>query len=173
MIYCWHDRLCVPFPNVTAIVGSAQIRRMTEADLDTVLEIEGLSYDFPWTRGIFRDCLQAQHYCQLLLSDGHIIGYCVMSTGAGEAHILNICVHPEQRQQGWGRYLLRQLVVEAARRQADLLLLEVRISNQSAIRLYDSLGFNEIGLRRNYYPSTQGREDALLMALQLFPDILS
>jgi ribosomal-protein-alanine N-acetyltransferase len=145
---------------------------MAEADLDTVLEIEGVSYDFPWTRGIFRDCLQAEHYCQLLIDDGHIIGYCVMSTGAGEAHVLNVCVHPRQRQQGWGRYLLRQMVAEAARRQADLLLLEVRISNQSAIHLYDSLGFNEIGLRRNYYPSKQGREDALLMALQLISDTL-
>lgn len=145
---------------------------MTEADLDTVLAIEGLSYDFPWTRGIFSDCLQAGHCCRLLIDNGRIIGYSVMSTGAGEAHVLNVCVHPAQRQQGWGRYLLRQLVVEAARRQADLLLLEVRISNQSAIRLYDSLGFNEIGLRRNYYPSKQGREDALLMALQLISDTL-
>lgn len=152
---------------------SLQTRDMAEDDLDRVMEIERLSYDFPWTRGIFCDCLQAQHYCQVLLFGDKISGYGVMSTGGGEAHILNVCVHPHQRQLGWGRHLMRQLIVEAARRQADLLLLEVRMSNLAAIRLYESIGFNEIGMRRNYYPATHGREDALVMALQLIPSTLS
>ena len=92
-----------------------------------------------------------------------------MSVGAGEAHILNVCVHPEYRSRGLGSRLLQRLLTLARKHGADTAFLEVRISNRAALGLYQKLGFNEIGLRRGYYPLEDGKEDAVLLALSLTP----
>ena len=96
-----------------------------------------------------------------------MIGYAVMSMAAGEAHVLNLCIHPQQRGKGLGRALLHSLEKVAKSNQVDMMLLEVRQSNRIAINLYESIGFNELGWRKNYYPSHAGREDAVVMARQL------
>jgi ribosomal-protein-alanine N-acetyltransferase len=137
------------------------------ADLDAVMEIESRAYDFPWTQGIFRDCLRVGYCCWCYEIDGLIQGYGVMSVAAGESHILNISVRPESRRQGIGSKLMKHFLQLARRHDADTVMLEVRPSNKLAIKLYEKLGFNEIGVRRNYYPAHQGREDALLLALSL------
>ena len=137
------------------------------ADLDAVMEIESSAYDFPWTQGIFRDCLRVGYCCWCYEIDGLIQGYGVMSVAAGESHILNISVRPESRRQGIGSKLMKHFLQLARRHDADTVMLEVRPSNKLAIKLYEKLGFNEIGVRRNYYPAHQGREDALLLALSL------
>jgi ribosomal-protein-alanine N-acetyltransferase len=137
------------------------------ADLDAVMEIESRAYDFPWTQGIFRDCLRVGYCCWCYESDGLIQGYGVMSVAAGESHILNISVRPESQRQGIGSKLMKHFLQLARRHDADTVMLEVRPSNKLAIKLYEKLGFNEIGVRRNYYPAHQGREDALLLALSL------
>ena len=137
------------------------------ADLDAVMEIESRAYDFPWTQGIFRDCLRVGYCCWCYEIDGLIQGYGVMSVAAGESRILNISVRPESRRQGIGSKLMKHFLQLARRHDADTVMLEVRPSNKLAIKLYEKLGFNEIGVRRNYYPAHQGREDALLLALSL------
>ena len=137
------------------------------ADLDAVMEIESRAYDFPWTQGIFRDCLRVGYCCWCYENDGFIQGYGVMSVAAGESHILNISVRPESQRQGIGSKLMKHFLQLARRHDADTVMLEVRPSNKLAIKLYEKLGFNEIGVRRNYYPAHQGREDALLLALSL------
>ena len=137
------------------------------ADLDAVMDIESRAYDFPWTQGIFRDCLRVGYCCWCYENDGFIQGYGVMSVAAGESHILNISVRPESRRQGIGSKLMKHFLQLARRHDADTVMLEVRPSNKLAIKLYEKLGFNEIGVRRNYYPAHQGREDALLLALSL------
>ena len=137
------------------------------ADLDAVMEIESRAYDFPWTQGIFRDCLRVGYCCWCYEIDGLIQGYGVMSVAAGESHILNISVRPESQRQGIGSKLMKHFLQLARRHDADTVMLEVRPSNKLAIKLYEKLGFNEIGVRRNYYPAHQGREDALLLALSL------
>lgn len=137
------------------------------ADLDAVMEIESRAYDFPWTEGIFRDCLRVGYCCWCYEIDGLIQGYGVMSVAAGESHILNISVRPESQRQGIGSKLMKHFLQLARRHDADTVMLEVRPSNKLAIKLYEKLGFNEIGVRRNYYPAHQGREDALLLALSL------
>jgi len=137
------------------------------ADLDAVMEIESRAYDFPWTQGIFRDCLRVGYCCWCYEIDGLIQGYGVMSVAAGESHILNISVRPESQRQGIGSKLMKRFMQLARRHDADTVMLEVRPSNKLAIKLYEKLGFNEIGVRRNYYPAHQGREDALLLALSL------
>src|SRR5690606_41814343 len=86
---------------------AAHMRPMRQADIEAVMAIETRAYPFPWTAGIFRDCLRAGHHCWVLESGQGIIGYGVLSAAAGEAHILNVCVAPELQGQGHGRRLLR------------------------------------------------------------------
>jgi len=146
------------------------LRRMREDDLDAVMAIEILAYPFPWTLGILRDCLRAGHPAWVLLSDGRVIGYFLMSVAAGEGHVLNVCIAPEQQGLGHGRKLLRAILQLARGHGAERVFLEVRPSNIGAIALYFDMGFNEIGRRPRYYPAKDGREDALVMAIELLPD---
>ncbi|WP_045770559.1 ribosomal protein S18-alanine N-acetyltransferase [Xanthomonas albilineans] len=150
--------------------SAANLRTLREADLDGVMEIERRSYPFPWTRGIFRDCLQAGYPGWVLTEQGEIVGYGVISVAAAEAHILNVCVAPERQSRGYGRLLLRALIKYGADLGARRVFLEVRPSNSNAIALYHSEGFNEIGRRPRYYPAVHGREDAVVMAIELFFD---
>lgn len=145
----------------------SRIRPLAMADLDAVMEIEPRAYDYPWTQGIFRDCLRVGYCCWCYEVDGDIQGYGVMSVAAGESHILNVTVHPELQGQGIGSKLMKHFLQLARRHDADIVMLEVRPTNKPAISLYEKLGFNEIGVRRNYYPADEGREDALLLALSL------
>jgi [ribosomal protein S18]-alanine N-acetyltransferase len=146
---------------------AAQLRPMTEADIDAVMGIELEAYPFPWTHAIFRDCLRAGYACWVLDGDGGLLGYGVLSAAAGEAHVLNVCVSPRHQGEGHGRRLMRRLIDLARWHHAERIFLEVRPSNPAAIALYDSLGFNEIARRANYYPAAGGREDAIVMALEL------
>ncbi|MFC0676901.1 ribosomal protein S18-alanine N-acetyltransferase [Lysobacter korlensis] len=145
------------------------LRPMREDDLDAVYEIEIRAYPFPWTAGIFRDCLRADYPSWVLLEDDRVIGYFLLSLAADEAHVLNVCVAPERQGRGHGRRLLRSILQLARGRGAQRVFLEVRPTNHGAIALYDSEGFNEIGRRPRYYPAANGREDALVMAIELLP----
>jgi len=148
----------------------AMLRPMRESDLDAVQAVEDRAYPFPWTQGIFRDCLRADYPAWVLEQDGQLAGYFLMSIAADEAHVLNICIAPEFQGHGHGRRLLRSLLQLARGRRAQRVFLEVRPSNPNAIALYFSEGFNEIGRRPRYYPAHNGREDALVMAIELLPD---
>lgn len=142
---------------------------MRESDIDAVMAIEVRAYPFPWTAGIFSDCLNAAYPAWLLIQDEAIVGYGVISIAAREAHLLNICIAPEEQGQGHGRRLLHALLA-IARPQAERIFLEVRPSNPRAIALYFDEGFNEIGRRPRYYPTSVGREDAIVMAMEFLPD---
>lgn len=143
------------------------LRPMTKQDLDQIMAIEVRAYPYPWTRGIFRDCLKHDYHCLLHEQDGAIIAYGVISAAVEEMHILNLTVTPDRQQQGLGKRLLTTLEMIGRGLDAKTCFLEVRPSNTSAIRLYLNHGFNEVGLRKNYYPTQQGREHALLMAKTL------
>ncbi len=149
-------------------------RVMQAADLDRVVENELRAYAYPWTRGNFTDCLKARNECRVVCSDGEIIGHGVLSFGAGEGHLLNVCIRRDEQGHGYGRLLVRHMLERARLRSAEIVFLEVRPSNLVACRLYESLGFNEIGVRKNYYPAHVGHEDALVMALDMraCPDAL-
>ena len=157
--------------NARAAPGNAvSLRPMREDDLDTVMAIERRAYPFPWTRGILRDCLRAGYPAWVLVDGDVAIGYAVLSVAAGEAHVLNICVDPRVQGRGHGRRLLHALLHLARGRGAQRLFLEVRPSNRGALALYHAEGFNEIGRRPRYYPAHGGREDAIVMAMELFAD---
>ena len=148
-------------------VSDSQLRLIKQVDIDAVMAVELRCYPFPWTAGIFRDCLLAGHECWMLEGRTGIIGYFVLSSAAGEGHLLNICVAPEHQGHGQGRRLLRQVLEVARWHQLQRLFLEVRPTNPQAIALYESEGFNEIGRRPNYYPASKGREDGIVMAIEL------
>ena len=142
-------------------------RRMAEHDLPAVIELECAAYMFPWSVGIFRDCLRVGYSCRVLENHAGLIGYGIMSMGAGEAHVLNLCVRADLRGQGTGRRLLVWMLDAARAAAHGWAFLEVRPSNRPAILLYESLGFASVGLRGGYYQAVGGREDALVYRLDL------
>jgi [ribosomal protein S18]-alanine N-acetyltransferase len=142
---------------------------LSETNLAAVLEIERSAYAFPWTEGIFRDCIKAGYSGWVLSDRGAegLLGYAVMSMAVGEAHILNLAVDPTRRRQGLARFLLAHLLQVARAAHCTIALLEVRRSNKAALRLYQTFGFQQIGTRRGYYPGHEQREDAFVLALDL------
>ncbi len=141
---------------------------MHPAHLPQVLEIEVRAYPFPWTEGILKDCLKAGYSSWVVTNTlGEVLAYSFMSMAVGEAHILNICVDPRQQRQGLGLFLMQHLTTLARAANCTIVLLEVRKSNKGAFKLYDSLGFQRLGVRKNYYPAHDGREDAIVLGLEL------
>ena len=145
----------------------AALRAMRLDDIEVVAQLEAEAYEFPWTLGIFRDCLRAGYECWVLVQSDEVIGYAVLSVAAGEAHLLNVCIARAQAGHGHGTRLVRRMIDLARWHHAERMFLEVRPSNGRAIALYDRIGFNEIGRRPNYYPAKRGREDAIVMAIEL------
>jgi len=144
-------------------VPELTIRSMLGSDIPEVVRLEHAAYAFPWTEGIFRDCLRVNYFCCVVEVGRALVGYGVMSVAAAEAHLLNVCVAESYRCRGIGRRVLNHLLREAAANGARESFLEVRPSNFAAIRLYESLGFKQIGLRRGYYQAFEGREDAIVL----------
>jgi ribosomal-protein-alanine N-acetyltransferase len=144
-----------------------RIREMGYDDLGKVIEIELAAYEHPWTLGIFRDCIRVGYNCFVYERNGSIVAYGIIMIGAGEAHVLNLCVQPQYQNQGIGRYMLEHLEQQARNAACRMLLLEVRESNLIAIELYLSSGYNELGVRSGYYPAEYGREDAIILAKSL------
>ncbi len=146
------------------------IRQMAHDDLQHVCDIERRSYEYPWSHGVFRDCLLAGYQCMVLDLDGEVAGYAVLSIAAGEAHILNICVEPRLRARGLGAKLLDELLLRARAASVREVFLEVRPSNETALALYKKKGFVQIAERPAYYQAHDGREDAAVLSKKLIID---
>jgi ribosomal-protein-alanine N-acetyltransferase len=144
-----------------------RFRAMTPADVPGVGAVERASYQFPWSEGIFRDCLRVGYLCRVAECDGQIVAYGIVAMGAGEAHVLNLCVSGRARSRGIGRQMLRLLLERSSQAGMQDVFLEVRPSNAHACALYQSIGFAEVGRRRGYYQAVGGREDALVLKLAL------
>lgn len=156
------------FPGSVSRQDLIRIRRMHPEDLASVIAIEGENYSFPWSPAIFGDCLGNITYnCWVCEDSGEIIGFAVVSIGAGEAHIMNICVRKTSAKQGIGTKLLDNIIATTSKKAARIFL-EVRPSNLAATALYHKRGFQQIGRRKSYYPSQNGpSEDAIVLALDL------
>jgi len=148
-------------------IFEGKFRLMLEDDLDEVITIEKAAYPYPWTRGIFHDCLHIGYLCWVLEINEKIVAYSVMSVAVGEAHLLTLVVPEAEQGKGYGKKMLNEMIEHAAGDNASTLYLEVRTSNKIAIQLYHERGFNELGIRNNYYPADKGREDALILGLDL------
>ena len=150
--------------------GGFILRPMTESDVDSVHALETTTNPHPWTPGIIRNCLTSGNQCWLLEQDGELAGYSVTMCAVGEGHLLNIAISPDFQGQGLGSKLMDFIKDDLAQLGAEVLFLEVRVSNRKAIELYLKSDFTEVGCRRNYYPcakSKSGREDALVMVKDL------
>lgn len=154
---------------MSAVVESPGLsfRPMEKSDIDAVMAIELSVYAYPWTKRIMADCIRVGYHCSIGEVDGVLASYCIMSTGAGEAHILNLCVAEEFQRRGLGQLLLTNMLNDAKEEGIEDIFLEVRPSNHAAIMLYEGLGFNQMGTRKDYYPAKNGREDAVILALNL------
>ncbi len=144
-----------------------QFRLMVDTDLDAVIAIEEKVYPYPWTRGIFYDCLRIGYLCQVLEKNGKLVAYSIMSVAVAESHLLTLVVAIDEQRKGYGKKMLNEMIQQAVSDNANTMYLEVRTSNEAAIQLYYQRGFNELGVRNNYYPAEHGREDALMLALDL------
>ena len=144
-----------------------ELSRMREQELEEVLSIEDAIYTHPWTRGNFVDSLRAGYQCCVLRLGSELIGYFVLMVAAGEAHLLNLSIAPSRQRAGHGSLLLKEAADHARSLGARSLFLEVRPSNRGAQALYTRFGFRKIAVRRGYYPAVEGREDALVLTLQL------
>lgn len=145
----------------------ATIREMGHDDLAMVSDIERRSYEFPWSHGVFRDCLLAGYQSIVLVSQDRVAGYGILSVAAGEAHILNLCIEPALRSLGFGERLLDEMLFRARSAAVREIFLEVRPSNETALALYRKKGFYQVANRPAYYQSHQGREDAAVLAKKL------
>ena len=146
------------------------LRTMSHEDLSLVSDIERRSYEFPWSHGVFRDCLLAGYQCVVLERDGDVAGYSVVSIAAGEAHILNICVDPDYRSMGYGEQLLDEALFRTRTTAVREIFLEVRPSNINALLLYKKKGFHKVAKRPAYYQAEDGREDADVLVKKLTAD---
>jgi ribosomal-protein-alanine N-acetyltransferase len=146
------------------------IRRLGFEDVDRVYQIEKLAYPFPWTRGLFVDCLRAGYACFGLQMGKVLAGYAIFNWAADEAHLLNLCVHPDWQHRGYGSLLLEYTINHVARLGNESVFLEVRASNSRAAGLYENRGFAIIGQRPAYYQAGESREDAIVMRLNLCPE---
>ena len=136
-------------------------------DLASAYVIERRSHAFPWSEKTFASNQGDRYFNLRLDTEGEMVAFAVTQVVLDEATLFNIAVSPDHQRRGLGRALLEHLISELENRAVTTLWLEVRASNQAAIALYESLGFNEATVRRNYYPTTEGREDAIVMALPL------
>jgi len=143
------------------------IQPMGFAHLPQVLDVEARAYPWPWTEPMFVDSLRQGHFCTVAVDSERLLGYCVSYVAVGECHILNICVDPQRQRTGVGRSLLQNALEHGRDQVAEAVFLEVRPSNQAAIELYEQSGFERVGVRKDYYPSIDRREDAWVYRLPL------
>lgn len=142
-------------------------RVMQREDIDAVMAIEQTVHSHPWSIGNFTDSFDSGYYACVLERDEKIIAYGMMMMVLDEAHLLNLSVAKAHQKQGLGRELLSNMIIEAREKSAVNMFLEVRESNVAAIKLYERIGFSEMSVRRDYYRTDDGRENAILMGMAI------
>lgn len=145
---------------------SVSIRAMQVADVPQVIAIEQQVQTYPWSKQLFVDSINAPHQCTVIETNGCVAGFCILQPVLDEANLLLMAIDPAFQQRGLGMRLLEQSI-NSLGEHCKMIFLEVRQSNQAAIGLYEKVGFAQIDLRKNYYPTAQGKEHAVIMALTL------
>ncbi len=139
-----------------------EYRDIKMIDLDNIYDLESQSYDFPWTRNILKDCIINKYDSYVAIYNGIIVGYIISRVTSFESHVLNLTVNEKYRHNGIGSELLEMVFHKCKILKSKIILLETRLTNESAISLYEKYGFKKIGLRRDYYKTSSGKEDAIV-----------
>ncbi len=142
-----------------------KIHFFTKEDLDEIVKIENESHLAPWTKKNFIDSHNANNLFKVLKNENDIIGYYIALFVEDECQLFNITVRLELQKKGFGQLMLKNLFTDCRKKNVINIFLEVRKSNNAAIRLYEKNGFNTIAVRNNYYKNKEGKEDAILMGL--------
>ena len=144
-----------------------QISLLTPHDLNAAFAIERRSHAFPWSEKTFTSNQGERYLNYQLRVDGVLAAFAITQVVLDEATLFNLAVDPDYQRRGLGRQLLQHLIAGLEARGVMTLWLEVRASNRAAIALYEQMNFNEVSIRRNYYPTADGKEDAVIMALTI------
>lgn len=149
------------------------IRRMTESDVDAVYAIETSAHITPWSKNILRDCVLVGYRClvlELQMDKSKIIGgYAICRHADNSCHLLNLCIAKELQSQGYGRIFLQELLNSLVLfKDIKNVILEVRPSNKIALHLYETMGFEQVEIKRDYYKDTEQIEDAIFLRKNLF-----
>tara|TARA_A100001015_G_scaffold319407_2_gene442190 strand:- start:895 stop:1377 length:483 start_codon:yes stop_codon:yes gene_type:complete len=151
---------------------SLSVRSIEVGDVPVVSEIARANMPYPWSRQTFSDCMKTDYHGWLVSCGdtglaNQVMGYVMTLAQIDECQILNICVRSAHRRKGYALALMQQVIDFSWQQKLRRIFLEVRVSNHHAIAFYRQLNFQQVGLRRDYYPADNGREDALLLALKL------
>lgn len=148
-----------------------QLLNVSVTDLERIVAVEQTAYSHPWTLGNFKDALTAGYAAFKLEAGEHLVGYLVAMQVIDEVHLLNITVAPAFQKQGWAHAMLQYLSLWSLQKNANCLWLEVRQSNERALKLYQAFGFEQVGLRKDYYPAGRTtRESAVVMRMPVMAD---
>ena len=147
--------------------NSITITPLVKNDISSVAKIAKSAEAYAWSERVFYDCLKADYHGWVLRKNGEILGFIVILLQMQECQLLNIVVAPDQQRKGYGYSLLKHAINFVKGRDAKKIILEVRAGNKAAIGLYKMLGCIEVGIRKNYYPCSTGREDAHLFVLSI------
>jgi [ribosomal protein S18]-alanine N-acetyltransferase len=142
-------------------------RALMEEDLPNVTNLEASVYAFPWSFGNFKDSLIAGYRCFGLFDAKRLVAYTIVMVSLDESHLLNVAVAGDFQTKGIGRFMMDCAIADARAMHSEMLYLEVRPSNVVALSLYDKMGFKQLGMRRDYYPSLGGRENALFLGIYI------
>lgn len=155
--------------STTSTAAALRFAMMRAQDVEAVVAVENDAYPFPWTRGNFLDSLASRYDAWTLReADARLAGYFLLMHAVDETHLLNITVRPDLHGRGYGRMLLDKVIQLALDANVRSVLLEVRPSNEHALAVYRHCGFQQIGIRKQYYPAAgTSREDAIVMRLML------
>ena len=140
---------------------------MSIDDLSNVHSLEIESYDFPWTKEILRDCILYKYDAFTIYFNNILVGYIIAKIAFPETHILNLTISKSFRKKGLGTSLIKLIINDSMIRGTEDIILEVRVNNHDAISLYQKLDFKKVGVRKDYYESEEGREDAYVLKLKL------
>jgi len=144
------------------------IQILKDSDIDSMMLIEQSCHTHPMTKKNMLSCFGGRYFSRGLHVDGILVGFYMAEMAGPDFTLMDICISPAHQGKGYAKSLLENLIDEAGQRNAESIFLEVRASNLSAIGLYEKCGFNEMGIRKDYYPAQNGREDGKLMGLVLF-----
>ena len=145
----------------------AELVALSADTLDAAYSVHCTCQSFPWSKNTFADGLSAPYFSYVITAGNDVQGYYLCHQVLDEVTLMDVGVLPSARGQGLGKQLLLHVISESAKRAASMIFLEVRASNHTAISLYQACGFSHIDVRKNYYPTASGREDACIMRLEL------